>query len=601
MDIKYSAPLPALTPTAPNPTPCSASTLKAADPNEQVVAAMVPADASHVHDSMVLAAAATSQTCPVRPEQLGANQVLDSASDDKEEVQVKNELPDQLARKICTTQATHLSSEQQKRRKVHGDSYIVDNPLGSATNVGVVEKMCVIKDELLQVGLLQGTLGESSFFCRRDKQIIRQTYLVPSVQDFCVKSHDTFAANGWSYQAHALVHFSDALGARACDIGCQVEWLICSMGKLNHITDRSSFGAKTGRILSAVLLEQWDPGINLGCWCVLLSHSFMAYFTATVPQLRHCRMFFSLPGQWKFSTGIWYLDDLIIGAKEWVLQIYSRNELMENCSISCILILLWTLPQLPRDTVVVVQENKQQICTHPCMCYKVNLNSSTQVLFYSVELLKDFKSTCVRKTWELAGAEHLRDKYIDHHENDIVLLVDHEQQINVLVVHQLLLPFQQLQGIDLLTVHELQGVIWKYQIDQWDSFFQEQMVHKNRRTDSGCYCHLQSKLFRFTIYRLCHISTPDGMPWDPGGVIESRIQAIAWGQAMFCRGGSVTPDVHLDWAFVAGGSKRAWPSWSTLGARLIKDTGGHGRRHRRIETESHPTYSFVYLLPYLAS
>jgi hypothetical protein len=42
-----------------------------------------------------------------------------------------------------------------------------------------------------------------------------------------------------------------------------------------------------------------------------------------------------------------------------------------------------------------------------------------------------------------------------------------------------------------------------------------------------------------------NMSTPDGMPWDPGGISESRIQAIAWGQAMFCRGGSVTPDVSL--------------------------------------------------------
>jgi hypothetical protein len=42
-----------------------------------------------------------------------------------------------------------------------------------------------------------------------------------------------------------------------------------------------------------------------------------------------------------------------------------------------------------------------------------------------------------------------------------------------------------------------------------------------------------------------NMSTPDGMPWDHGGISESKIQAIAWGQAMFCQGGSVTPDVSL--------------------------------------------------------
>jgi hypothetical protein len=39
--------------------------------------------------------------------------------------------------------------------------------------------------------------------------------------------------------------------------------------------------------------------------------------------------------------------------------------------------------------------------------------------------------------------------------------------------------------------------------------------------------------------------TPDGMPRDPGGISGSGIQAIAWGKAMFCPGGSVTPDVSL--------------------------------------------------------
>jgi hypothetical protein len=48
-----------------------------------------------------------------------------------------------------------------------------------------------------------------------------------------------------------------------------------------------------------------------------------------------------------------------------------------------------------------------------------------------------------------------------------------------------------------------------------------------------------------TFSQLCNMLTHDGMPWDPGGISGSGIQAIAWGQAMFCPGGSVTPDVSL--------------------------------------------------------
>jgi hypothetical protein len=96
MDIKYSAPLPvsntkvaASTPNAPHPTPCSACTLKAANPNEQGDTTTVPVDASPVDHSVVLAVSAISQKCPVMPKVIGASQMLDklpSASDDKEQV-----------------------------------------------------------------------------------------------------------------------------------------------------------------------------------------------------------------------------------------------------------------------------------------------------------------------------------------------------------------------------------------------------------------------------------------------------------------------------------------------------------------------------------
>ncbi|XP_051210401.1 uncharacterized protein [Lolium perenne] len=81
--------------TAANPTPCPASALKAVAPNEHGVAVY----ASPVHHSVVLVAEATSQECPVMAEQLGSNQELhriSAASDDKEQVQVKDELPGAL-------------------------------------------------------------------------------------------------------------------------------------------------------------------------------------------------------------------------------------------------------------------------------------------------------------------------------------------------------------------------------------------------------------------------------------------------------------------------------------------------------------------------
>jgi hypothetical protein len=99
MDIKYSAPLPvsntsvtASTPTAPQPAPCSVSTLEGVDSDKKGDAAMVFPGASPVHHSVALAVAAISQKCPVMPKEIDANQVSDrllSASDDKEHVQVK--------------------------------------------------------------------------------------------------------------------------------------------------------------------------------------------------------------------------------------------------------------------------------------------------------------------------------------------------------------------------------------------------------------------------------------------------------------------------------------------------------------------------------
>ncbi|KAK1698659.1 hypothetical protein QYE76_015356 [Lolium multiflorum] len=83
------------TPTTANPTPCPASALKAVDPNEHGVALY----ASPLDHSVALVAEATSEECPVMAEQLGSNQELhriSAVSDDKEQVQVKDELPGAL-------------------------------------------------------------------------------------------------------------------------------------------------------------------------------------------------------------------------------------------------------------------------------------------------------------------------------------------------------------------------------------------------------------------------------------------------------------------------------------------------------------------------
>jgi hypothetical protein len=165
-----------------------------------------------------------------------------------------------------TAQVAQLSFEQQKCGNVHGANYILEQLLGSASHVMVVDEMCSIQEELFQVDFLQGTMCITfmarSFFCNRDKQTFGKTYLVPSVQDYCPKSDHTFVASGCLYQAHAPIQFSDTLGATTCGIGCLVEWLICSMGKLNYITCMCYFGLKNGRIIFAVLFEQCDPGIN---------------------------------------------------------------------------------------------------------------------------------------------------------------------------------------------------------------------------------------------------------------------------------------------------------------------------------------------------
>jgi hypothetical protein len=51
-------------------------------------------------------------------------------------------------------QVAQLSSEQQKSENVHGDSYILERLLSSATSVLAIEEMCSIQGELFEVGLL---------------------------------------------------------------------------------------------------------------------------------------------------------------------------------------------------------------------------------------------------------------------------------------------------------------------------------------------------------------------------------------------------------------------------------------------------------------
>jgi hypothetical protein len=67
--------------------------------------------------------------------------------------------------------------------------------------------------------------------------------------------------------------------------------------------------------------------------------------------------------------------------------------------------------------------------------------------------------------------------------------------------------------------------------------------HESTKIGLGCYFYMQFSSFEFNLAQICDMPMFDGLPWDPGGVHGSRLHAIAWGQAMFSRGGSVTPDV----------------------------------------------------------
>lgn len=106
------------------------------------------------------------------------------------------------------------------------------------------------------------------------------------------------------------------------------------------------------------------------------------------------------------------------------------------------LILWWTLLQLPRNTVVNVEEK----------CFDGVLTDQLVVLCY------------IATAWtrELTCTEHMRDKYITRSGEDILLIVDHEQNTYnsfvLVVIPELLLSLQGLQGLDLLIVHEPQGV-----------------------------------------------------------------------------------------------------------------------------------------------
>jgi hypothetical protein len=104
----------------------------------------------------------------------------------------------------------------------------------------------------------------------------------------------------------------------------------------------------------------------------------------------------------------------------------------------------------------------------------------------------------------------------------------------------------------------------------------EGIVHMNQHEDgSQCYFHLQSKLFGFIVHQPCNLSTLDGLPWDPGGVHGSGIRAIAWGQAMFRRGGNVTP-VPLGLVFMGLGPR--YMGWWSLAIRERSSSSGEAAK-----------------------
>jgi hypothetical protein len=83
----------------PTKTSTAVVVTQVVNPDELGGALLVPVDAISVHHSMSPVAAVTSQKCTVMAERLGANQMLDrmlAMSDDKEQVQVKDELPGAL-------------------------------------------------------------------------------------------------------------------------------------------------------------------------------------------------------------------------------------------------------------------------------------------------------------------------------------------------------------------------------------------------------------------------------------------------------------------------------------------------------------------------
>lgn len=108
------------------------------------------------------------------------------------------------------------------------------------------------------------------------------------------------------------------------------------------------------------------------------------------------------------------------------------------------LTLSWTLLQLPRNTVVDIQEK----------CFDGVLTDQLVVL----------RSIATAQTRELTCTEHMRDKYIKRCGEDMFLIVNHEQNTYhsfvLLVIPELLLSLQGLQGLNLFIVREPQGVLW---------------------------------------------------------------------------------------------------------------------------------------------
>lgn len=194
--------------------------------------------------------------------------------------------------------------------------------------------------------------------------------------------------------------------------------------------------------------------------------------------------------------------------------------------------------------------------------------------WYSVEVRATYRSTHMVQVdfelevkvfmqlywpWDLRCVVNVGAKDSKHTRRDILPEIDHELNTTLFVmIPKLVLSLQGYKGLALLIVREPHGVYWILVISVVSS---AEVSVAHVQWDPGGFLSTMSGEHEPVSHPQCR---------SVGGQMLRPEHAIAWGQAMFCRGGSVTPDVQPVLHLRDGPLTWARPNRTSLGEGRIK-------------------------------